>query len=463
MINEPIKVLVDTVQKLERRNAQRSLHKILSGTRAADLARLLRFLPEHQRARIFLHIESVDVRAEVLSELGEDILADFLEELSDSELVSLLETMSGDDAVDVLEHLPEERKELLLGKMSHEEMNEVEDLMRYDPETAGGIMVPDFFSLHESTTCADAIKELQTVGSELEMAFYLYITNDHGHLVGVISLRQIVMSGAETPLSEVMDPDVVRVRTGDDQEEVARLVARYNLLALPVVDENNRLVGIVTVDDVIDVIREEATEDMLKMAGAGEDLETSSVVQATKTRLPWLFASWIGGVGASLIIHGFEEQLSKVSLLAAFIPVILGMGGNVGTQALTVVTRGLALGRIQVGDIFTVIGRESTVGMLCGLVYGLLLGVVGGILTEASADDLLHNGLHFNGLHFGLTIGLSMCAATLTAALVGSAVPMIFQRLSIDPAVATGPFVTTSVDVMGVLFYFMMAVQLLGI
>lgn len=462
MSNEPIKVLVDTVLKLERRSAQKPLQRILEGTHPADLARLLRYLPDHQRARIFGRIPDRETRAEVLSEVAEDVLASFLNELSDEELAGLLEEMDGDDTVDVLELVDEDRKARLLGLMTHEEMNEAEELLRYNPESAGGIMSPDFFALTEDTTSAHAIEVLQREGSELEMAFYLYVINAHGHLVGVLSLRQLVISPPATPLATIMEPDVVRVQTGDDQEIVARIVARYNLLALPVVDETNKLVGIVTVDDVIDVIREEATEDMLKMVGAGEEvslgLSAGDVAASTRSRLPWLFASWIGGVAASFIIHGFEDQLAKVALLAAFIPVIIGMGGNVGTQSLTIVTRGLALGQIVVDQIVGVVLRELLVGLACGVIYGLLLGVVGGLL--AGFGEVLAFG---NPLTFGLTIGASLCAAMVIAAIVGSAVPMLFQRLSIDPAVATGPFVTTAVDVLGILAYFGAARVLMGI
>lgn len=462
MSNEPIKVLVDTVLKLERRSAQKPLQRILEGTHPADLARLLRYLPDHQRARIFGRIPDRETRAEVLSEVAEDVLASFLNELSDDELAGLLEEMDGDDTVDVLELVDEDRKARLLGLMTHEEMNEAEELLRYNPESAGGIMSPDFFALTEDTTSAHAIEVLQRKGSELEMAFYLYVINAHGHLVGVLSLRQLVISPPTTPLAIIMEPDVVRVQTGDDQEIVARIVARYNLLALPVVDETNKLVGIVTVDDVIDVIREEATEDMLKMVGAGEEvslgLSAGDVAASTRSRLPWLFASWIGGVAASFIIHGFEDQLAKVALLAAFIPVIIGMGGNVGTQSLTIVTRGLALGQIVVDQIMGVVLRELLVGLACGVIYGLLLGVVGGLLV--GLGEVLAFG---NPLTFGLTIGASLCAAMVIAAIVGSAVPMLFQRLSIDPAVATGPFVTTAVDVLGILAYFGAARVLMGI
>ncbi len=462
MSHQPVKVLVDTVVKLERRGAQKSLRKILNGTRPADLARLIRFLPEPHRAKILRQIEDIASRAEVLTEIEHDVLPSILEQLSDDELARLLEEMVSDDAVDVLALLDDERKERLLGLMRREDMHEAELLLRFDPESAGGIMSPDFFSLGESVTVAEAIEFLQTQGSDLEMAFYLYVTNDHDHLVGVVSLRQLVISPPDRPLAEIMEPDVVRVKTSDDREAVSWLVARYNLLALPVVDDSNRLVGIVTVDDVIDVIREEATEDMFRMAGAGDApiaLDASGVLQSIRSRLPWLFASWIGGIGASFIIHGFEEQLAKVALMAAFIPVIIGMGGNIGTQSLTIVTRGLALGQLQADQLLRVVSRELLVGLACGAFYGILLGGVGALVAHLDAENLRFG----DPLSFGLTITVSLCAAMVIAAVVGSSVPMLFQRLSIDPAVATGPFVTTAVDVLGVLVYFASASVLLGI
>jgi magnesium transporter len=235
-----------------------------------------------------------------------------------------------------------------------------------------------------------------------------------------------------------------------DQEEVAKLVARYDILAVPVVDDSNRLVGIVTVDDVIDILRKEATEDILKMAGAGEEfIETKSVFKSTRIRLPWLFASCLGGIAAFFIIGTFESSLNKVAYLAAFIPVIMGMGGNIGTQSSTIVVRGLATGRLHVRDIWTVVSKELAIGLILGLVYGLFIGTVA----------------HFRyslGL-LGLAVGLAVISSMSIAALVGSMVPMGFARINIDPAVATGPFVTTAIDIISVFFYFKIATTLLSV
>lgn len=460
-MNDPLKVLVDTVQKLLRRGAHRNLRKILAGTRAQDIAGLFRYLSERDRLKLFLEIEALEKRAEVLSEIDPDFMPGFLAELPDDELVKLLEEMSSDDTVDVLQYVEEERKAVLLRKMSREEMDEAEDLLRYDPDTAGGIMVPDFFALNEHCTCAEAIQTLQERHEELEMAFYVYVVNEHDHLVGVISLRQLVVTAPETPLKDIMETEVVRVSTTDDQEIVARLVARYNLLAIPVVDPSNRLVGIITVDDVIDVFREEATEDMFKMAGAGEAVVgegAGGILRAARSRLPWLFASWLGGIAASTLLVNFSDRLAKVAVLAAFIPIILGMGGNVGTQSLTVVTRGLALGKVTGPQVFRVVTREVLVGLTCGLVYGSLLAMA------AVGFSWLTEGVITNetGL-FAVTVGFSLCSAMVIAAMVGGSVPIVLQKLSIDPAVATGPFVTTSVDLLGIIVYFNVAHLLLNI
>ncbi len=235
-----------------------------------------------------------------------------------------------------------------------------------------------------------------------------------------------------------------------DQEVVAKLVARYNILAVPVVDESNCLVGIVTVDDVIDIFREEATEDMLKMVGAGEQfVETQSVLRSTRIRAPWMFASCIGGIVAFYIIGHFEETLNKIVYLAAFIPVIMGMGGNIGTQSSTIVVRGLATGRLNRRDIWSVVSKELFIGLILGMIYGVLIGSVA----------------QFRYTLWGLAaaVGLSVLCSMSVAALVGSLAPMLFARMNIDPAVATGPFVTTSIDIISIFFYFMIATALLGL
>jgi magnesium transporter len=264
----------------------------------------------------------------------------------------------------------------------------------------------------------------------------------------VLSLRQLVTASDDTLLSALMIDDVVKVHVTTDQEDVARIVSRYNLLAIPVVDHDELLVGIVTVDDVIDVLRDEATEDILKMAGTSEqEISSFSVWRSAKVRLPWLFASWIGGLFAMAIIGGFEgrfrEQITIFAALAAFIPVIMGMGGNIGTQSLSITVRGLATGRIDPKLLWRVVFKEIRIGLLLGIAYGALLAVVGWGLNK----DLI----------LGAVVGIAICANMTLAAVVGTFLPLIAVKLRIDPAVASGPFVTTSIDILGVSLYFITA------
>jgi magnesium transporter len=444
------KILVESVKRLLRRGAISHLAKIVNKTHGADLSVLFRSLSLAQQRKLFDMITDVEQKGIVFSELEEDIFQDLIEDMPVEAIVEILESMPADDVADIIGRLPEDRSQDILDKMKKAESEEVEDLLRYDDDTAGGIMVPDFIALREDVTAREAIESLQKEHSDVEMAFYLYVVDEYGKLVGVSSLRQLVVVAPETPLKEFMSTDVFSVRTDMDQEEVARIVARYDILAVPVVDDSNRLVGVVTVDDVIDILRKEATEDILKMAGVGEEfVETKSIFKSTRIRLPWLFASCIGGLFAFFIIGKFESSILKYAYLAAFIPVIMGMGGNIGTQSSTIVVRGLATGRLNVRDIWSVVLKELSIGVILGLVYGILIGSVAQwrYSTEALA----------------ISVALAVISSMSIAALVGSLVPMAFARINIDPAVATGPFVTTAIDIISVFFYFMIATTLLGI
>ena len=366
------KILVDSVKRLLRRGAISHLAKIVNKTHGADLSVLFRSLSLAQQRKLFDMITDVEQKGILFSELEEDIFQDLIEEMPIEAIVEILESMPTDDVADIIGRLPEGRSQDILDKMKKAESEEVEDLLRYDDDTAGGIMVPEFISLKEDVTAREAIESLQKEHSDVEMAFYLYVVDEYGKLVGVSSLRQLVVVPPETPLKEFMSTDVFSVQTDMDQEEVAKIVARYDILAVPVVDDSNRLVGIVTVDDVIDIFRKEATEDILKMAGVGEEfVETKSILKSTRIRLPWLFASCIGGLFAFFIIGKFESSILQYAYLAAFIPVIMGMGGNIGTQSSTIVVRGLATGRLNVRDIWSVVLKELSIGVILGLVYGI--------------------------------------------------------------------------------------------
>ena len=444
------KILVESIKRLIRRNAHGHLRKIADRTHAADLSVAFRSLPLSHQHQLFDLIDSNEKKGLLLSQLEDDTFFNFVSGMDLDAVARIFETMPADDVADLITLLPQETSDALLQKMKKEGSEELEELLKYEDDTAGGIMVPDFIAFKEDLTARQAIESIQTEFADVEMPFYLYVVDEYGKLVGVSSLRQLVVVPPSTPLKSFMTTDVFSVSTSMDQEEVAKIVAKYDILAVPVVDESNRLVGIVTVDDVIDIFREEATEDILKMAGAGEEfIETRSVLRSTRIRLPWLFASCIGGVVAVMVVGHFEESLRKLTYLAAFIPVIMGMGGNIGTQSSTIVVRGLATGRLNVRDIWSVVSKELAVGLILGALYGTLIGSVAHLRYGTAA--------------VALSAGLAVLSSMSVAALVGSLVPMLFERIKIDPAVATGPFVTTSIDIISVYCYFVIATNLINI
>lgn len=454
MLRDKNKILTDTIKRLLRRGATTHLQKIVDKTHAADLSHVFKAITLVSQRKLFGMIRELDKKATLFSELEEKVLLDLINSLPLNNIVEVLESMASDDAAEVLGKLPQEISDTILQKMKHEESTELEDLLSYEDDTAGRIMVTDFISLKEDITAKEAIEAIQTTHKDAEMAFYLYVVDDYEKLVGVISLRQLVVVKPNRLLKDFMTTDIFSVRTDMDQEEVAKIVARYDILAVPVVDDANKLVGIITVDDVIDIFREEATEDILKMAGVGDEyVETQSVIRSTRTRLPWLFASFLGGVLAFFVISGFETSLAKFAYLAAFIPVIMGMGGNIGTQSSTIVVRGLATGRLHTRDFWPVVVKELMTGLILGTAYGLMIGVV----AQVSFHEIINSEL------FAISVGVAVISSMSIAALVGSLVPMLFARFHVDPAVATGPFVTTSIDIISVYFYFTIATSLLGI
>ena len=451
MYGDRSKILIDSVKRLLRRNAITHLRKMVNKTHAADLSIVFRSLPVPDQNKLLNLINDLEQKGVLFSELDENTFLNLSDVLELDKMVEILEHMPADDAADLLGQLPVEKSDAILAKMKKEGSQEIEDLLRYQDDTAGGIMVTEYIALREDTTAQEAIESLQKEHLDVEMPFYLYAVDEYGKLVGVSSLRQLVVVKPDTPLKNFMTTNVFSVQTNMDQEEVAKIVARYDILAVPVVNEINQLVGIITVDDVIDIIREEATEDILKMAGVSGDefIETQSIARSTRIRLPWLFASCIGGIIAFFVINHFEGSLAKLAYLAAFIPIIMGMGGNIGTQTSTIVVRGLATGRLNKRDTWAVVLKELTIGFILGAVYGMLIGSVAQI--------------QYSTFKVALSVGLAVISSMSIAALVGSLVPMGFARINVDPAVATGPFVTTAIDIFSVYFYFAIATSLLGI
>jgi magnesium transporter len=452
MFEHEIKILRDTFARLLRRNAHTNLVKLIRKTHPADLAIVFRYFNDEEQAQVFSIMVEDGQAMEFLVELDDTLIANLLENESPERIATVIQESSANDQSYILGTLEDEQAQSVIELLKTEEQEEIEELMGYPEDSAGAMMTTNVFTLYQNTICKDALKSLQDQ-SEAEMVFYLYITDDDDRLVGVASLRALATTPADTILKDIMVKRVHTVRPETDQEEVAQIVAQYNYLAVPVLDADDHLLGIVTVDDVVDVIREEATEDFLQMAGAGKDREIllKSSWENARARLPWLFASWIGGIFAATIIGTFEHMLESMIALAAFIPVIIGMGGNIGTQSSTIIVRGIATGRIEIGSELKVLLKEVRVGIILGVLYGLLLGVFAKF-RFIDADPML-----------GVVVGLSIACSMLIAVAVGTFIPMFLRKVDIDPAVATGPFVTTSIDILGVLFYFVIAEYFLSI
>jgi len=452
MFDTEITLLRDTFRRLLRRHANSNIIKLIGKTHPADMALIYRYFNDEEQDTIFAMMPPSEESVEFLSELDESITVRLLDQVTPQRMATILEEASSNEIAHLMGLVNEDYATAVIDLLQAEEQEKLEEIMAYPEDSAGILMYTDVFTLHEETKAIDAIAALQDQ-EEAEMVFYLYAVDDDGRLTGVVSLRNLVTTSSDTTLEDIMSRRVHSVRPETDQEEVARIVSQYNFLAVPVVDAEDQLLGIITVDDVVDIVREEATEDFLQMVGAGKDREIllKSSWDNARMRFPWLFASWVGGILAAFIIGAFDSILQSTIVLAAFIPVIIGMGGNIGTQSSTIIVRGLATGRVGLENSVKILFKEMRVGLILGILYGILLGVFA-IFRFLDVSPML-----------GLVVGLSICASMIIAATIGSLVPLILNRFDIDPAVATGPFVTTAIDILGVALYFWIAGFFLGI
>src|SRR5919107_3340743 len=369
-----IDLVLDSVKRLLRIGATGNLLNLLQKQHPADLAQIFSELPDKDREAPFSLLAERNGRLamEAISELGPEKGAALLATRSAEEIAKLAQEIESDDAAALIDYLPEELSAAVLDLMRPKESGVVENLLEYDEQTAGRIMNPHVFSLNEDMTVGEAITELQT-NRDVEMVFYLYVVDERNHLVGVVSLRRLLLVAPETPLKRIMTADLISARADMDQEEVARQVASYNLLAIPVVDEENKLVGVITVDDVIDVIKDEATEDVYRLAGvAGDDRVFTPAVESLRKRLPWLGVNLGTAFLAASVVGLFTSTIDALPVLAVFMPIVAGMGGNAATQTLTVIVRGLALGELSWANSRKALLKEAAVGIGNGITLGVI-------------------------------------------------------------------------------------------
>jgi magnesium transporter len=432
-----IDLVLDSVKRLLRIGASANLLNLLQKQHPADLAQIFSELPDKEREAAFSLLAERNGRLamEAISELGPETGATLLATRSADEIAKLAQEIPSDDAAALIDYLPEELSAAVLDLMRPKESGVVENLLEYAERTAGRIMNPHVFALNEDLTVGEAITELQS-NRDVEMVFYLYVVDERRHLVGVVSLRRLLLVSPETPLKRIMTADLMSARVDMDQEEVARQVASYNLLAIPVVDEENKLVGVITVDDVIDVIKDEATEDIYRLAGvAGDERVFTSPKETFRKRLPTLAIQLVTLFAAAAVIAVFEPTIGKVTALAVFMPIVAGMGATAATQTLTVMVRGLALGELTWSNSRKALLKEVALGVG----NGILLGVVAAIVTWAAKGDPV----------LGLLLGLAMIINLFIAAAAGTLVPIGLRAANLDPALASSVVVTTMTDVLG--------------
>jgi magnesium transporter len=443
------KVRAEVLRKLLQAGAMSRVERLVDRMPPADVAEML---PELGPAEIRTVVDVLfDVRraARTLSELPSEMLPDILAMIDDERITAVLSRLPPDDAVMFLHALPDERRERLTAALPPAVRSELERLLAYPESTAGSVMTTRFLALRESTTAEAAIDAIRRRSEEeVEQVFYLYVTDDGGCLRGVVPIRKLVSCPPRTPIRDIMIGDPVAVDALADQELVAQVVAKYNLLAVPVVDHDRRLLGVITVDDVIDVIHEEATEDMFRMVGLSEMEHVFSPISSSiRRRLPWMVVNLATAFLAATVVGLFESSIRKVVALAVFLPVVAGMGGNGGTQTLTIVTRGIALGELTVDAGMRAIRRQ--------LVIGLAIGTSVGVLTAVAAYFWRGQPM------LGLVLFLSMIINMTIAGFSGAAVPLVLKALRQDPALGSGVIVTTFTDVFGFLSFLGIATLLL--
>jgi len=424
---------------------------ILAPVQSPDIADVIESLPSRLQVLAF-RLLSKNEAIDVYEHLAPDVQESLLEDFKHPDVLEIFNHISPDDRVRLLDELPAKVVRQLLNHLSTEERQATALLLGYKPETAGRIMTPEYVSLKEDFTASQALDRIRQIAKSFETVYVLYVTDASRRLTGTLSLRNLVMAEPGDRIGEIMVPDVVYVHTETDQEEVARTIQHYDFLAIPVVDSEQRLVGIVTVDDVIDILEEEATEDIYVAGGVqsqGDDYFKSSLMTVARKRVVWLFILLITNTLTSQVIHSQEDVLQKTIVLAAFIPLLIDAGGNVGAQSSTVVIRGLNTEDVTLSQVIPIVVRESSAGAL----LGLMLGVVVTVWSYFLQGDWL----------VAITVGSSLFIISLLAAFAGGGLPFLFKSMNLDPALMSAPFITTAVDVAGVSIYLLIARALLGV
>jgi len=437
--------LIERLTELISKRKNSEIKKIIDGFHYADVAEIIDEL-DHDQAIYLIKLIDSDKTSDILTELDEDVREKILNTLSLKEIAGEIKEMDTDDAVDILDELTDERKEKVISLIKDEDLTEnIRELLNYDEDSAGGLMAKELISVYENWSVEKCLREIRRQAKNITRVHSIYVTNRKNELIGRLSLKDLITSPSKSKISDIYIPKVDFVYVNDPGEEVAKVMSKYDLEAIPVVDDEKKLLGRITIDDIVDFIKEEAEEDYLLAAGISNDVEADdSIFELTKARLPWLILGLFGGLGSVFILESYEGIMSKPSLRALFFytPLIAAMAGNVGVQSSAIVVQGLANDVIK-GSIISRLFKEVSLTLLNGIILSVIVILFGLAINQP--------------IDMSITISASMICVIIVAALIGTSVPIILDRFGIDPAIATGPFITTGNDIIGIILFFYIA------
>ena len=439
------KEIIQELSQLISNNKNKEIKSIVDGIHYADLAEIINELDSKQRIYLIKIIES-DKTSDVLTEVDEDVREEILKTLSEKEIAGEIKELDSDDAVDILSELSDEKQQKVISLIKDESITEnIRELLSYEENTAGGLMAKELISVIENWSVSKCLKEIRRQAKDVSRVHSIYVLNRKKVLIGRLSLKDLITSPSKNTIKEIYIPKVDFVHVNDSAEDVSKLMSKYDLEAIPVVNDKNELLGRITIDDIVDFIKDEAEEDYLLAAGISNDVEADdSIFELTKARLLWLILGLFGGLGSVFILESFESVMASKELRALFFytPLIAAMAGNVGVQSSAIVVQGLANDLIK-DSLISRLFKEISLTILNGLILSIIIIIFGFIINQP--------------IEMSLTISVSMVLVMIVAALIGTSVPIILNKFGIDPAIATGPFITTGNDVIGILLFFYIA------
>ncbi len=451
-MKERTEILEETFRKLAEEKKYASLRDLMQTLYPADIAAILSDMPEKLMPAIFRLLPK-DLAAETFVEMESDIKEDLIRSFSDTELKAVIDEMYMDDAVDLIEEMPANMVRRILSQADADTRKQINEILKYNDDSAGSVMTTEFVALTPDMTAADAIKQIRATGVDKETINTCYVLDDKYHLLGTVTIRALILAAPEETCESLMIANAISVSTQDDQETAVQTMSKSDFTSLPVVDAENRMVGIITVDDALDIMEEEASEDIAKMAAitpSDKPYLRTGVFETWKNRIPWLLLLMVSGTFTGIVITGFEDALKLFPVLMASVPMLMDTGGNSGSQASVTVIRALSLGEVEFADIFRVVWKEFRVAIMCGVT-----------LTAANFVKLMA----FDKLTapVALTVCVTMLCTVVIAKMVGCTLPMLAKRAGLDPAVMASPFITTIVDVLSLLIYFSFATMILRV